>query len=65
MDTPRNNRLNKRRGSRNPFNPFKSIDNSMEIENFGSQSINSEEYGIKIRTEPFEDFYLVEDALGR
>ena len=63
MDTYKS-RFGRRRGSRTPFNPLKSIDNSMEVESF-TQEENSEEYGIKIRTEPFEDSYILEDALGR
>lgn len=65
MDTPKYSRQTKRRGSRTPFNPLKSLDNSMDIEHIGKPSENTEECGIKIRTENFEDFYTVEDACGR
>ena len=64
MDTPKYRQM-KRRGSRTPFNPLKSLDNSMDIEHIGMPSENTEECGIKIRTEPFDEFYTVEDACGR
>ena len=66
METPRRHPRS-RRGSRTPFNPLKSRDNSMEICSFQDQLDNGsvEEFGIKIRSEPFESHYDVEDNLGR
>lgn len=60
-------RASRRRSSRTPFNPLKSIENDVEITDDFDAGNNDdlEDVGIKIKTEPFSDYYTVESDLGR
>ena len=60
-------RASRRRSSRTPFNPLRSIENEVELTGDINATDNSdlEDVGVKIRTEIFTDLYTVEAELGR